>query len=110
MLARALRLDKLTLAALEATLRLPGRGALAEIPTLAMLAPAEALRPRAERCAQIEERVAAGCARPPWCPDRPLAAARCPCATSTRSRCAWSFCAAARLHASGCSCAGATCR
>lgn len=66
-LARALRLDKLTLAALEATLRLylDKERALAEIPTLAMLsAPVEALRPRAEAlCAAIEERVAAGCAR-----------------------------------------------
>jgi L-seryl-tRNA(Ser) seleniumtransferase len=53
-LARALRLDKLGLAALEATLRLyrdPER-ARAEIPVLAMLtAPAEALAARAERLA-----------------------------------------------------------
>jgi L-seryl-tRNA(Ser) seleniumtransferase len=51
-LTRALRVDKLTLAALEATLRLyrdPSR-ALQEIPTLRMLAtPAAALRDRAER-------------------------------------------------------------
>jgi L-seryl-tRNA(Ser) seleniumtransferase len=53
-LARALRLDKMTLAALEATLRLylePER-ALAEVPTLAMLtAPAEVVRQRAEALA-----------------------------------------------------------
>ncbi|WP_080797288.1 L-seryl-tRNA(Sec) selenium transferase [Arabiibacter massiliensis] len=66
-LARALRLDKMTLAALEATLRLylePER-ALAEIPALRMLSePAEAVRARAER---LLETVAAalpeGCAR-----------------------------------------------
>jgi L-seryl-tRNA(Ser) seleniumtransferase len=54
-LARALRPDKVTLAALEATLALyrdPGR-ALAEIPTLAMLtAPPDALRRRARRLAR----------------------------------------------------------
>lgn len=53
-LCRALRVDKLTLAALEATLRLyldPAR-ALREIPTLAMLTiPITALRGRAERLA-----------------------------------------------------------
>jgi len=53
-LARALRIDKLSLAALEATLRLyrdPAR-ALAEIPTLAMLAADEStLADRAERLA-----------------------------------------------------------
>ncbi|WP_287152658.1 L-seryl-tRNA(Sec) selenium transferase [Candidatus Solincola tengchongensis] len=53
-LARALRADKLTVAALEATLRLyldPER-ALAEIPTLAMItADPESLRERAERLA-----------------------------------------------------------
>ncbi|MDO4182293.1 MAG: L-seryl-tRNA(Sec) selenium transferase [Coriobacteriia bacterium] len=50
-LARALRLDKMTLAALEATLRLylDREQALREIPTLAMLAtPAEELLPNAE--------------------------------------------------------------
>lgn len=66
-LARALRLDKLTLAALEATLRLylDEERALAEIPTLAMLsAPAESLRPRAEALrSAIEARVPAGLAR-----------------------------------------------
>ena len=54
-LARALRLDKMTLAALEATLRLylePER-ARREIPTLAMLtASADELHPRAEALAQ----------------------------------------------------------
>lgn len=53
-MVRALRLDKMTLAALEATLRLylePER-ALAEIPTLALLSePAGAVRERAERLA-----------------------------------------------------------
>jgi L-seryl-tRNA(Ser) seleniumtransferase len=61
-LARALRLDKMTLAALEATLRLylePDR-ALAEVPTLAMLtAPAELMRERAEALA-VRIRDAAG--------------------------------------------------
>jgi L-seryl-tRNA(Ser) seleniumtransferase len=55
-LARALRIDKLSLAALEATLRLyrdPAR-ALAEIPVLAMLSADPAtLRARAERMAAI---------------------------------------------------------
>lgn len=55
-LVRALRLDKMTLAALEATLRLyldPER-ALREIPTLAMLSePAESVRERAERLAAL---------------------------------------------------------
>src|SRR4051794_7950952 len=53
-LARALRLDKLSLAALEATLRLyrePERAA-AEVPVLAMLRAAD-LRPRAERLAEL---------------------------------------------------------
>ena len=59
-LARALRVDKLTLAALEATLSLyrdPAR-ARAEIPALAMLtAPAEVIRHRAERlCGSLTER------------------------------------------------------
>jgi L-seryl-tRNA(Ser) seleniumtransferase len=58
-LARALRVDKLTLAALEATLSLyrePER-ALVEVPVLAMLAaPAEEVRKRALRCAdQLRE-------------------------------------------------------
>ena len=55
-LARALRLDKMTLAALEATLRIyldPER-ARREIPTLAMLnAPAEQMEKRAEALAHI---------------------------------------------------------
>jgi L-seryl-tRNA(Ser) seleniumtransferase len=64
-LQRALRADKLTLAALEATLALylePARAAL-EIPVLRMLAePAEAVRARAERLAaevggEVEETV-----------------------------------------------------
>ncbi|MCG0239154.1 MAG: L-seryl-tRNA(Sec) selenium transferase [Firmicutes bacterium] len=58
-LARAVRIDKLTLAGIEATLRLyldPER-ALAEIPTLAMLGRTrEALRPAAQ---ELAERVAA---------------------------------------------------
>jgi L-seryl-tRNA(Ser) seleniumtransferase len=53
-LARAVRIDKLSLAALEATLELyrdPGR-AVARVPVLAMAAaPAEAVRARAERLA-----------------------------------------------------------
>ncbi|PYM57635.1 MAG: L-seryl-tRNA(Sec) selenium transferase [Candidatus Rokuibacteriota bacterium] len=51
-LSRALRIDKLTLAALEATLRAyeDPAGALAEIPTLRMLAePATAVRRRAQK-------------------------------------------------------------
>ena len=55
-LARAMRLDKMTLAALEATLRLylePER-ALSEIPTLAMLStPAKDIKPRAEKLASL---------------------------------------------------------
>jgi len=55
-LQRALRADKLTLAALEGTLALylePGR-ALVEVPVLRMLAePAEAVRARAERLASL---------------------------------------------------------
>ena len=54
-LARALRLDKLSLAALEATLRLyrDPEAALREIPVLAMLTAAEpTLRERAERLAE----------------------------------------------------------
>lgn len=66
-LARALRLDKLTLAALEATLRLyldPER-ARREIPTLRMLeAPASDMKTRAEALMQcISEKVAPTCAR-----------------------------------------------
>ncbi len=60
-LARAVRLDKMTLAALEVTLRLylDPRRALAEIPTLRMLsAPAEEIKSRAEALA---ERVRAAC-------------------------------------------------
>ncbi|HWP02880.1 MAG TPA: hypothetical protein VNL96_05450, partial [Gemmatimonadaceae bacterium] len=57
-LARALRVDKLTLAALEATLSLyrePER-AITDVPVLAMLtAPAEAVRERALRCAALLE-------------------------------------------------------
>ena len=65
-LARAMRLDKMTLAALEATLRLyldPQR-ALAEIPTLAMLAtPADQIEPRAQAlAAAIRATLPAGCA------------------------------------------------
>ncbi|MDO4501775.1 MAG: L-seryl-tRNA(Sec) selenium transferase [Coriobacteriia bacterium] len=65
-LARAMRLDKMTLAALEATLRLyldPER-ALREIPTLAMLStPADQIRPRAEAlAAAIQATLPQGCA------------------------------------------------
>jgi L-seryl-tRNA(Ser) seleniumtransferase len=60
-LARALRSDKLTLAALEATLRLyldPQR-ALAEIPTLRMLAiPAAELN---RRCQRLQRRITSAC-------------------------------------------------
>ena len=66
-LARALRLDKMTLAALEATLRLylePQR-ALREIPTLRMLStPASELLPRAQRLrAALEAALPSGTAR-----------------------------------------------
>lgn len=65
-LARALRLDKMTLAALESTLRiyLDGDRALTDVPTLAMLAtPADALRPKAEELARIiTSRVPPACA------------------------------------------------
>ena len=65
-LARAMRLDKMTLAALEATLRLylePDR-ALREIPTLAMLStPAAEIQPRAEALAQaLRASIPAECA------------------------------------------------
>ena len=63
-LARALRIDKLSLAALEATLRLH-RDAPEEIPVLAMLrAPRERLQARAERLAEaIGGEVVEGVAR-----------------------------------------------
>lgn len=65
-LARALRLDKMTLAALETTLRiyLDGDRALTDIPTLAMLStPPDALRPRAEELARvIASRIPSSCA------------------------------------------------
>lgn len=65
-LARALRLDKMTLAALEATLRiyLDEERALKEIPTLAMLAtPAQDLLPKAHMLKQrLEEAVPHACA------------------------------------------------
>lgn len=65
-LARALRLDKMTLAALEATLRLylnPDE-ALRKIPTLRMLSePADAVRSRAELLAEeVRRRLPEGCA------------------------------------------------
>ena len=65
-LSRALRLDKMTIAALETTLRLyldPDR-ACAEIPTLRMLASSsDDVRTRAEDLAQrIEKAIPAGCA------------------------------------------------
>jgi L-seryl-tRNA(Ser) seleniumtransferase len=53
-LQRALRPDKLTLAALEGTLALYRAGRAGEIPVLRMLAePAEAVRARAERLAEL---------------------------------------------------------
>ncbi len=66
-LARTMRLDKMTLAALEATLRLyltPDR-AQEEIPTLRMLeAPADTMKSRAALLAErIEKNIPAGCAR-----------------------------------------------
>ncbi|MEG2476801.1 L-seryl-tRNA(Sec) selenium transferase [Gordonibacter sp.] len=64
-LARALRLDKMTLAALEATLRLylDGERAASEVPTLRMLVePAETVRLRAEKLAE-----ALTAALPPQC-------------------------------------------
>ena len=62
-LARALRVDKLTLAALEATLPayLDPDQAIREIPALAMLhAPEHALKQRARRLAKALERAATG--------------------------------------------------
>ena len=63
-LARSYRVDKLTLAALEATLALyrdPAR-AMREIPTLAMLAaPPAVLRERAERCEAALRQAGVGC-------------------------------------------------
>jgi len=59
-LTRALRVDKMTLAALEATLRLyrDERQALAEIPTLQMIAiPLESLKKQAEELAQLIRQV-----------------------------------------------------
>lgn len=71
--ARAMRLDKMTLAALEATLRLyldPAE-ALARIPALRMLSePAESVRERAERlAAAIAEALPAHAARVDVVPD-----------------------------------------
>lgn len=63
-LARALRMDKLSLAALEATLRLYGDPARAgrEIPALRMLyAGPEELRARAERLHRLIEQASAAC-------------------------------------------------
>lgn len=66
-LARAMRLDKMAIAALEATLRLylDPEGALRSIPVLRMLSePAEAVRERAELLARtLREAVPEGCAR-----------------------------------------------
>ena len=71
--ARAMRLDKMTLAALEATLRLYLDPAIAleRIPALRMLSePAEAVRGRAERLARtLEEALPAGAARIDVVPD-----------------------------------------
>jgi L-seryl-tRNA(Ser) seleniumtransferase len=59
-LLRALRPDKLTLAALEATLELYRDGKAAEVPTLAMLAaPEPTLAERARRLAEAIDRVCA---------------------------------------------------
>ena len=64
-LARALRLDKMTLAALEATLRLylDEEAAFSQVPTLRMLTePAKTVRLRAEKLARsIEENLPKGC-------------------------------------------------
>ena len=72
-LLRALRVDKMTLAALEATLRLYLDPAIAleRIPALRMLSePAEAVRGRAERLARtLEEALPAGAARIDVVPD-----------------------------------------
>lgn len=66
-LARALRLDKMTLAALEATLRLylDEEAALSQVPTLRMLTePAKTVRLRAEKLARnIEENLPKGCVK-----------------------------------------------
>lgn len=65
-LARALRLDKMTLAALEATLRiyLDGERPLRDIPTLKMLSmPAEEVREKAQNLlASIKNMIPEGCA------------------------------------------------
>ena len=65
-LARAMRLDKMTLAALEATLRLylDSEGAMERIPTVRMLIePAESVKERAEALrAAVEKKLPKGCA------------------------------------------------
>ena len=91
-MARALRVDKMTLAALEATLRVYRRGrAAAEMPVWQMIAAsaAEALQARAERwrawlAGQGISALRFGQARAPWaaaaCPARPCPPGswRCP--------------------------------
>ena len=80
--ARAMRLDKMTLAALEATLRLylDPAAALVRIPALRMLSESsEAVRGRAERlAAAVEAALPAGAARIGVVPDTARAAAALP--------------------------------
>ena len=105
-LARALRLDKMTLAALEATLRLylnPDE-ALRKIPTLRMLSePADAVRSRAELLAEeVRRRLPEGCAEVAVVPETARAGgAPFPCATSTRTPRRSRSCAEAPRIASG---------
>ena len=92
-LARALRLDKMTLAALEATLRLylDPEDALRRIPTLRMLTEdAETVRERAEALmVALAERVTPEQAHLEIVEETGApAAVRFPCATSPRSACA----------------------
>jgi L-seryl-tRNA(Ser) seleniumtransferase len=109
-LARAFRVDKLTLAALEATLALYGDAETArrEIPALAMLTAApEALRARAERLAErlaargVASRVcrARGASAPAPSPRRASPAGRSPCTGTPRRSSA--RCAAASVPWSG---------
>lgn len=113
-LARALRLDKMTLAALEATLRLylDPEDALRRIPTLRMLTEdAETVRERAEALmAALAERVTLEQAHLEIVEETGAPAEdRFPCATSPRSACACASRPATRKAARSTSSATATC-